>query len=423
MNTEITDNKKFEGWVLYDANCGFCVRQVRRFQDALARRHLALLPLQTPWVRARLGLADSELLAEMRLLRPDGRLFGGADALLEIGRHFRWAWPLRQMGRISAMMKLFRAGYRWFARSRNCADGACEIGSLTMEKRNRLLHFLPLLVLPLLALIFRTQVASWIFMWAMTFALYAGYKWLTYRATVRAGGSPDRSRALGYLLAWPGMNATEFFDSEISPTKPRGMEWTFAVTKIGFGTILLWEIARTELPAHPILAGWMGMAGMILILHFGSFHLLSLAWRQAGVKATPLMQNPLQSKSLTEFWGRRWNTAFNELAFRFTFRPLRRLTTPSVAALLVFGLSGLVHELVISLPARAGYGLPTAYFLVQGLGIIAERTRFGRKIGLCRGVIGWAFTMLVTASPAFWLFHPPFVNNVILPMLTAIGAT
>ncbi len=29
---------------------------------------------------------------------------------------------------------------------------------------------------------------------------------------------------------------------------------------------------------------------------------------------------------------------------------------------------------------------------------------------------------VVTAAPAFWLFHPPFVHRVILPMLHAIGA-
>ncbi len=165
------------------------------------------------------------------------------------------------------------------------------------------------------------------------------------------------------------------------------------------------------------------MIGIVFMLHFGLFHLLSLAWRRTGVKATPVMQNPLLAKSLADFWGARWNTAFNELAFRFTFRPLRRLTTPAVAMLAVFALSGIIHELVISLPARGGYGLPTLYFLAQGLGVIAERSRLGSAIGLGHGVRGWFFTLLVTASPVFWLFHPPFINHIILPMLTAIGAT
>jgi alginate O-acetyltransferase complex protein AlgI len=179
-------------------------------------------------------------------------------------------------------------------------------------------------------------------------------------------------------------------------------------------------MARLALPAHPLLAGWIGMSGAMFVLHFGSFHLLSLAWRQAGVAATPLMQNPLMATSLADFWGARWNTAFNELAFRFTFRPLRRWTNPTVATLLVFGLSGLIHELVISLPAHGGYGLPTLYFMIQGLGVVAERTRGRAARAPMRA---WFFTLLVTAGPVCLFFYPPFIHNVILPMFTAIGAT
>jgi alginate O-acetyltransferase complex protein AlgI len=99
------------------------------------------------------------------------------------------------------------------------------------------------------------------------------------------------------------------------------------------------------------------------------------------------------------------------------------LAGPTGATLLVFFVSGVIHELVISLPARGGYGLPTGYFLIQGLGVIGEHTPFGRQLGLGRGLRGWLFTLFVTVGPAFSLFHPPFVRNVILPMLEAIGAT
>ena len=161
---------------------------------------------------------------------------------------------------------------------------------------------------------------------------------------------------------------------------------------------------------------------MIFALHFGSFHLLSLAWRSAGVNASPIMRSPLLAPSLAEFWSKRWNTAFHDLVHRFTFRPMARRNGASAGTFLVFLLSGLVHEMVISLPARGGYGLPTVYFLIQGLGVVGEHTRLGRRLGLGRGVRGWLFTVLVVATPAFWLFHPPFIERVILRMLYAIGA-
>jgi hypothetical protein len=56
------------------------------------------------------------------------------------------------------------------------------------------------------------------------------------------------------------------------------------------------------------------------------------------------------------------------------------------------------------------------------LGVSAERTRAGRRLGLGNGWRGWLFTVLFTAGPAYWLFPPPFVRNVILPTLAAVGA-
>jgi predicted DCC family thiol-disulfide oxidoreductase YuxK len=417
VNTEITEYK-VNGWVLYDADCSMCTDMARRFHGLLAGRRLELLPLQTPWVKARLGLPDVQLLTEMRLLRPDGTYFGGADAMLEIGRYFWWAWPLRVIGRIPIVKKILRAGYRWIARNRSCANSNCEIG-----RRSRVVDFLPLATLPSLALVLRAHIAAWVFMWAMAFALYGGCKWLTYRETLRRGMRPGLRRMLAYLLAWPGMDANDFLDEQKIAAKPKKTEWSFAIIKIGFGVIVLWAITRMILPVNWLFAGWTGMLGIVFILHFGLFHLLSLLWRQKGIHATPLMECPIYATSLVEFWGKRWNTAFHELVFRFTFRPLRRLTTPTVAMLLVFGLSGLIHELVISVPARGGYGWPTLYFLIQGAGVILERSRFGRFLELGRGVRGWLFTFLITVASAFWLFHPPFVKHVILPMLTAIGAT
>jgi hypothetical protein len=281
----------------------------------------------------------------------------------------------------------------------------------------------PLLILPSIALLLSPWIPRWGFMWAMACALYAGCKWLTYHELPARVVAPDPWRVLGYLLAWPGMDAAAFLSATDRLVRPRRSEWIAAALKTLLGATLTWVIARRALAVHPLLAGWLGMVGLICVLHFGTFHLLSLGWRSLGVDAMPVMRNPLRSSSLTEFWGRRWNTAFHELATQFTFRPLRPAVGLTGATLLVFLVSGLIHELVISLPAHGGYGLPTGYFALQGLGVAGERTRLGRRLGLGRGWRGWLFTVLVTAGPAFWLFPPRFVRNVILPMLAVIGAT
>jgi hypothetical protein len=105
------------------------------------------------------------------------------------------------------------------------------------------------------------------------------------------------------------------------------------------------------------------------------------------------------------------------------FKPLARQLGPRWALSLIFLLSGLLHELVISVPARGGYGLPTAYFVLQGLALLFERSKPGRELGLGSGFKGWCFVAFIAGLPAFWLFHPVFIHNVILPMLHDIGAT
>jgi len=134
------------------------------------------------------------------------------------------------------------------------------------------------------------------------------------------------------------------------------------------------------------------------------------------------MNKPLSATSLAEFWGRRWNLGFSVAAKRLLLQPLSRRIGRAPAMLAVFFASGLLHELVISVPARAGYGLPTAYFALQGAGMLLVGSRVGHRLGIGSGWRGWAFTMLFVAGPVFWLFHPPFVHRVFLPFLKLAGA-
>lgn len=164
------------------------------------------------------------------------------------------------------------------------------------------------------------------------------------------------------------------------------------------------------------------MIGLVLMLHFGSFHLLSCAWRAVGVQAKPLMNHPLHSVRVSEFWGERWNTAFRDLTHRFLFRPLSRIFGARGGILVGFLFSGVVHDLVISVPAKGGYGLPTLYFAIQALAIFVERSGIGQSLGLGRGYRGRLYTFLVIALPLGALFHRPFVLSVIVPFMQAIHA-
>jgi alginate O-acetyltransferase complex protein AlgI len=244
-------------------------------------------------------------------------------------------------------------------------------------------------------------------MWVMAGALWLALKLFTF---LDVPGRP-LGRSLAYLLAWPGMDAPEFF-GKAAVRPPDARDWFSGALNIGVGAALLYGGVRGMYPHSALLAGWLGMTGIILVLHFGVFKWLGLVWRALGIPATPLMSAPICSRSPSEFWGRRWNTGFSIPARRYLMEPIARKFGTVAGLLAVFLVSGLVHELVISVPARAGYGLPTLYFLVQAGALIVERKRGANR----------CLTVLCVAVPAVILFHPSFVHRVIIPLLDAIGA-
>lgn len=258
-------------------------------------------------------------------------------------------------------------------------------------------------------------------MWSLAFGIFAACKWMTWRQWRLQVPHPGW-RSGAYLFAWPGMDAASFLSSHSSERCPALSSWINAGFVTLLGAALFFVGARTIPDSHPLLQGWTGGLGLILMLHFGICRLVAFLWRSLGVNAAPIMANPLRSASLSEFWGRRWNRAFHQLAYDFVFVPLYRKLGAGLAGFLVFVFSGLLHDLVISVPARGGYGLPTLYFVLQGAGVALERSRIGKRLGFRRGIRGWLFMATVTAGPAVWLFHPQFVLRVFLPFMKAVLA-
>jgi predicted DCC family thiol-disulfide oxidoreductase YuxK len=129
MNAVITErtSEAAQGWVFYDSQCSLCTAAVLRFGPMLRRHHFEFAPLQAMWVQQRIGLNSGELLTEMKLLTANGRIYGGADALLQIARTIWLAWLLYALAQIPGVKILFRAIYRYIATNRKCFNGACSI--------------------------------------------------------------------------------------------------------------------------------------------------------------------------------------------------------------------------------------------------------------------------------------------------------
>jgi hypothetical protein len=280
--------------------------------------------------------------------------------------------------------------------------------------------WLPLVTLPPAVALAAVDRPAWVRMWAVAVALYGSLKWLTF-VTSDAARRSTFGKAAGYLLLWTGMDAEKFFsEHRRQGTIVSIRDWLAALAMIGVGAWILIGLAPRVAPSWPMIAGWLTMMGVVAIIHCGVSRLLAHGWRLAGVNAQELMHRPLLARSLADFWGRRWNVACRDLAHRFVFQPLAGRVGLAWATMAVFFVSGLVHDAVISLAAGGGWGLPTAYFLIQGVALLIERSRLGKRSGLGRGIAGRLFAAAVIIGPVGLLFHRPFATRVAVPMLEAI---
>src|SRR5690242_10149694 len=112
----------------------------------------------------------------------------------------------------------------------------------------------------------------WVLMWTIAGGVYVSCKWLTWhQATARHRAS---WKDAAYLLGWPGMDATTFLGERPTAERVRchSSEWLGAFGKLILGTTILFAIARMVPPQHPYVVGWIGMIGIVLMLHFGALH-------------------------------------------------------------------------------------------------------------------------------------------------------
>jgi alginate O-acetyltransferase complex protein AlgI len=239
------------------------------------------------------------------------------------------------------------------------------------------------------------------------------------QAEARLAGRPvPGARAwLCFALLWPGMRPWVFAGP---PGPPRRDGWRLIVrgsltTLLGLALVGLARLraAHGASEAEVLLEAFVGLW---IAAAFGAVRALAGFWRLHGRPVAPLFDAPARSRSLTEFWARRWNLAFSEMLQVAVARPFKRVLGPGASTALCFVISGLLHELALSVPARAGYGLPLLYFSLHGLLVAVERRLpwgAGRGGELARRVwtLGWVLL------PVLLVFHPPALRALVLPLV------
>jgi hypothetical protein len=236
--------------------------------------------------------------------------------------------------------------------------------------------------------------------------LYVGMMFICLKAaTWQTVGSHKVINGMYYSALWVGMNPIEF---EGKNTEHSSL--TSGMVSLTIGIVMTMVSLQQS---NEVIRATLLFITMFFIFHFGLLELNARLWQKLGKNVKPIMDAPWKAKTLSEFWGKRWNMAFRDAAHLLIFKPLRKKVGLKAAIFTVFLFSGIVHEAVISIPAGGGYGGPMIYFIIQFIGIVLQR----KWLFLDHTIFTWIFLLL----PLPILFHGPFLLNVFLPLSNKIG--
>ena len=217
---------------------------------------------------------------------------------------------------------------------------------------------------------------------------------------------------LYYWTVWPGMRLSNLRRSETTPD----INWLYrGVAGMAASVALL--VATVIIEPSNYVAGWIGVVVVLAFIHFGYADVLSYYMRLRGFKTKRLFLLPHKSKSLNDFWSRRWNVAFVEMN-QVLFLPGIQKLSKALLVPLTLGLSGIMHELALSYPAGAGWGLPLLYFVVQGLLMKTERQTWFKN--LPEAFRPWWARFWVLA-PVGLVFHQPFRDALPLELVLLLS--
>jgi len=213
------------------------------------------------------------------------------------------------------------------------------------------------------------------------------------------GGYLTWPRWFIFTFLWFGMEPTAF------TAKKRKLKWKKDAL-IGLSCLLVGLALSVVVANSETTVILMMFVPLSIAFHYGALRLLAAFWRLQGVAVRPLFRNPLACRGLADFWSKRWNLSFSQMMARAVQRPLTPRLGKRGALFVVFLASGLLHELAITVPVQAGYGLPTLYFILHGIFVLLEKDHW--PLWLKRGI-----ALILVAAPLPILFPAEFTEHVI----------
>lgn len=218
---------------------------------------------------------------------------------------------------------------------------------------------------------------------------------------------PPKSEALLYFAS-PTPSTASFFKMK---RIPRGSALRVAKPIIrsalvwGFFTVIAWTLYFKfvrDREMSMLLRSYFATMPLYLLSETLSA-LFQLSWIPAGYDFPTIHRHPILAGSVSEFWGKRWNTWVADWLRQMIFVPMRN--RPVFALFVAFGFSGLLHEFIINVPLEALHGVNNLgsmmiFFPLQAVGIVIEK-----RIGAGHAVLQRALVWLIIFVPAPLIFN------------------
>jgi len=235
---------------------------------------------------------------------------------------------------------------------------------------------------------------------------------------------------LVFFCVWPGMQPATLLERKPGLQWWKDLVWGLLFSILG----LFWSIGTKichQAGLSDDAAGLVALPGISMMFHVGGLRLLRGFLRLVGYDVEQLFVDPLLAKSVSEFWGKRWNIAFSDMN-RFVFvaavrtaleedLSVSKAKSKQAGIFAAFVASAILHECAITLPVLAGYGGPSLYFLLQGFYVVLEKqpsmvARLERH-----PLLGRCITLAVIALPVPVCFVAQFRTQIALPLVLFVA--
>jgi hypothetical protein len=199
----------------------------------------------------------------------------------------------------------------------------------------------------------------------------------------------------------------------------RGKEFTtseplYLIIKFILIQIIMFNFVFFVAPFLYPLTWWstIALSPIILFLTEAVGSLGELLAAAFGKKIHPIHEMPVVSKSLVDFWGKRWNRWVQD--WLRDIGTLVRRKSLFTRLGFIFFFSGLFHEVMFNLPywlvyRKSYFGTMMLYFLIQAAGLWLDKRVVYRAPLIVQRLYLWAVVLLPS---------PIFLNT---PLLTFLG--